>query len=466
VLEQLLFKSTATGHPLSADYRDIWQVYSQKYSMSILVGGVHGASACLPCPPNLICTGNNNPPISASAVLGARNITSLFYGVLPVGAGSERWWVPCPTVRDAPTRTHQSPRHSLGLSSCFRGSTIWSAQTTGVPRLHSSSFPALIVVNATNTSLITVIVNVDQNVYYNKMHAVFSKTPVMELRGDTELGDMVWLVSMEMDTGHVVARFGEALALKQGELLQALHAIDQSTGVAFSTLLPLLWACAVRQYMPTEMGEPVFIVPGVVHSIITQNIAVRTITAVMDILDLSGPAPRHLFQLSSRQMMDSVSTEHAYANPLFFMHNNLCDSYYNSGQGYTDCRVPFGGTLLSAYTTTLLRETKLLPLEDDILASSNALQHALRIDTSVLALSMEFLCPDRMLTENLRIYNGAAAKDMQRCQACTDSQFWHDSRCQQCETSVDTCEHYSRQTRSKPCSWTQDLICEVVVSVA
>jgi len=102
------------------------------------------------------------------------------------------------------------------------------------------------LVNTTNTSLITAVINVDQNMFSNYMHDSAAKTPVMQLLTNTDLGNAVWLVSLEMDTVHVVLGFTETLVSKQ-ELLFALHEINQSTGVAHSTLVPLLWACAVRR---------------------------------------------------------------------------------------------------------------------------------------------------------------------------------------------------------------------------
>jgi len=201
----------------------------------------------VPCLPNLVCAGNNNLPVSTSAILDTRNATSLFYGVLPVGASSAKWWVPCPTVRDSQQgQRHQALRHSIEMSSCFRVSSVWSPQSTHVPQLSSSSFPALMLVNTTNTSLITAVINVDQNMFSNYMHDSAAKTPVMQLLTNTDLGNAVWLVSLEMDTVHVVLGFTETLVSKQ-ELLFALHEINQSTGVAHSTLVPLLWACAVRR---------------------------------------------------------------------------------------------------------------------------------------------------------------------------------------------------------------------------
>ena len=194
------------------------------------------------------------------------------------------------------------------------------------------------------------------------------------------------------------------------------------------------------------MAKPIFIVPGVVHSIITQNIAVRTITAVMEILQLAGPTPRHILQLSSRQMSVAATSQNAYANPFFYMHNNLCDSYYNPDEKYANCLTFFAGTLLSTYTSAHLRENKLLPLENSVLLNSNALQQTLHIDHSIQSLSTVFMCPKNILTERVRVDNGATVTELLRCRVCTDQQFWNENRCQKCDTNVHACEQYSRDT--------------------
>jgi len=294
-----------------------------------------------------------------------------------------------------------------------------------------------------------------------KMHATWRKTPSMQLLTNSASGDATWLVSLEMHNVHVVGRFSEVLALKQDELMSALTEIDQSTGVVFSILIPLLWACAVRTYTPFEMAEPILIVPGVVHSVITQSIAVRTITAVMEILDLKGPIPRHIFQLSSRQMLGATSSQSAYANPFFYIRNNLCDSYYNSDETYANCLTPFSGTLLSTCTSNQLRQIKLSPLENSLMVHSNVLQQVLHVDLTVLSLITAFMCPKNMLTERVFLDGGVAETESLRCRSCSDQQFWKVNKRYECDTALDACEQYSQDTRSRPCSWTHDLLCEM-----
>jgi len=462
-------KSNVQDHPLSADYRDTLSLYLDTYKAELSSDMTSSRSKtsylyCLPCPPNLMCLGNMNPPISASVHFSNRNTTSLFYGVLPIGAGSAQWWRKCPTIRDGEP-TLSSNRQSVGLSSCFRSSNIWSSQNTLVPPLSFTSFPALLLINASNTSLITAIVNGDQDAYLNRMHATWRKTPSMKFLTNSVLGDAIWLVSVEMHNVHVFKRYSEILAQKQDEIVSMLTDIDQSTGVAFSVLIPLLWACAVRQHTPLEMAEPIFIVPGVVHSVITQRIAVRTITAVMQIFDVAGPIPRHIFQLSSRQMSGATSSQSAYANPLFYIHNNLCDSYYNPDETYATCSTPFSGTLLSSYTSNEIRQIKLSPRENSILINSNVLQHVLHIDHATLLPSNAFMCPKNMRTERV-FENRITVSESIRCRICTDQQFWKANKCHECDIALDACEQYSQDMRSWPCSWTNDLQCEIDTEIA
>jgi len=161
-------------------------------------------------------------------------------------------------------------------------------------------------------------------------------------------------------------------------------------------------------FRPSQPGtcawlSPFLLCADCTHSVITHSIAVRTITAVMEILDIAGPIPRHIFQLSSRQVSSATSSQSAYANPFFYIHNNLCDSYYNPDETYASCLTPFAGTLLSTYTSNQLRQIKLSPLENSLLINSNVLQQLLHIDRTILSLSATFMCPKNMLTERMDV---------------------------------------------------------------
>ena len=451
VLERAWLQSNVADHPLSSDYRRILDTFKVKYGVLS-----SDRAMCILCPPNFVCTGNKNPPMPIADMLRNANRSSLFYGVLAAGAGSDEWWVPCPVVEN--TVAQLLHRHSVGFSSCFRSGEIWSPQRTMLTSLHLFTFPALLAVNTTNTTIITSIVNIDQDVFSNNMFAMSGTVPVMHLLPDTMLNDRIWVVQLEMDVVGVVAHYADKITLTYSAVLQALHAVDQGTGVAFSAFMPLLWACAVQENTPDDMAAPVFMVPGVAHSVLTEKIVVRTITTVMRIMGISGARPRHVFQLASRQVTAPVSGLHAVANPLFFAHNHLCDSYYNAEPGYARCRQPFAGTLLSTYTTHELAQIRLSPSENELLERSNALHDLLAIGEFALTHSQEFLCP--LNTQRGRTI---ASNDAQRCTVCENSQFWHTNQCQECETDAKACETYTSQTFTRPCSWLHDLQCEFEV---
>jgi len=448
------FKSNVGDHPLSSDYRSAFASFRVKYDAQRTENVM-----CTQCPANFVCMGNNNPPMPISTMLQDDNATTLLYGVLPVGAGSKLWWVPCPLVENTAHQAFQ--RHSIGLSSCFRAAEIWSPHDTRLSSLYAFTFPALLLVNVTNTSIITSIVNINQDVFTGKMYALSSTVPVMKLLPDTVLSDRAWIVQVEMDVGGVIGHYAEKLGMRHRELLERLHAVDQNTGAAFSTLLPLLWACAVQENTPAEMVTPIFIVPGVVHSVLTENIVIRTITTVMQVLEIADPKPRHIFQLTSRQLTTSVSALHTLANPLYFVHNNLCDAYYNPQQDYAGCPRQFPGTLLSAYTMRNIAEIRLSPEENGLLDQSNVLHRVLAIDHSVLSQSRDFLCPLNTFTEHTGSAEMAGTGRVQRCAVCPNTQFWSQRQCQECEAETNTCEAYAAKMRSRPCSWTRDLQCEL-----
>jgi hypothetical protein len=349
--------------------------------------------------------------------------------------------------------------HEKPMSSCFRMARKWTAQATSVTPLYSFAFPSLLIVRPSNTSIITAVVNIEQQVFEENIFADPLRTPVVQNRQQTGLGGNFWLVTMEMDIVGVYAHFAEKLASRQDQLVVALLSIDQSTGAAFSTLIPLLWACAVKNRTLPEQAEPVFIIPGVVQSVVTQNITVRAITEIMRILEIAGPAPTHVFQLASRQVLNTVSLLHASKMPLLFVHNDLCDSFFNPGQSYENCPTRFAETLLSSYSTQHGAETQLTQREILVLAASTDLQYNLGIDSTLLSQSPDTLCPFNTFVPHTAVKQANGLTLTSDCAVCADAQFWDQNTCQDCESAVDACENYSPRTRSKPCSWTHDLLC-------
>jgi len=459
---QLFHRSGVADHPLSSDYRRTMQVYLAKYGKDLNIE-TDAPAVCLPCPPNLFCTGNHNPavpPAMRSSSSPNASITGHFYGVLPAAASTDKWWVPCPQTWNA----HMYPRRtSVGLSSCFHVSEVWTppaGDTQSSP--FAFAFPAILLVHAENTSIITSIVNIDQHVYATRLFANSVEAPVLKKIQDTALGETVWLVQLEMDTVSAVAQFSDMLARKGDALLLALHAIDQATGAAYSTLVPLLWACAVRNSTPVQLAVPVFFIPGIVHSVLTERIVVRAVTEIMAILEIAGPPPLHIFQVASQQITTTVAALHASLEPLFFVHNNVCDAYYNPEQSLSECPTKFAATLLSSYTSTQMTAgIRLSPVEKQVRDASHTLQDILRIGSDALTESSDFMCPMNTLTARRKHVRGRLSLNIQTCAVCLDAQFWNQNQCQACDTTPDVCEAYTSQATSIPCSWTQDLLCEI-----
>ena len=302
---------------------------------------VDQARLCIPCPPNLVCMGNANPPVAIDRIgFGNTKNNTLMYGILPVAAPSTQWWVECPNTQN---KRAYSRGHSIGLSSCFHVAERWTAQESRLSnKLFSFSFPAILMVESSNTSIITGIVNLEQQIYSKHIFANIHKTPTMEFIHTTP-AEGTWFVMMEMDMTEVLPLFTDILSQKQEQILMTLDAIDQETGAAFSTLLPLLWAIACTNHTDASLAVPVFVVPGIVQNSVTEKIVVRAVTQIMQILDVRGSPPQHVFQLNSQQVLLSVSKAHTTSRPLLFVHNNICDADNNPDEDYETCRKKFPG---------------------------------------------------------------------------------------------------------------------------
>jgi len=351
--------------------------------------------------------------------------------------------------------------HSIGLSSCFHVAERWTAQESlFANKLFAFSFPAILMVDSSNTSIITGIVNMEQKIYSKHIFANIHKTPTMEFVHKTP-AEGTWFVMMEMDMTEVMPLFADILSQKQEQILQTLDAIDQATGAAFSTLLPLLWALACTNNTDASLAIPVFVVPGIVQNSLTEKIVVRAVTLIMQILDVRGSPPQHVFQLNSHQVLSSISKVHSTSAPLLFVHNNICDSDNNPDEDYETCRRKFAGTLVSSYTISATTQIRLLPGEFLQLERSKTLHQKLLIGSQKLTSTRNFLCPLNTLTA-ADTSSLTSVSTPQPCSVCQDNEFWNQNECSPCDVALDGCEKFAANTRSKPCSWTRDLTCTLL----
>jgi len=457
-----LYQSNVGDHPLSSDYRRMLLIYLLKFDIDAMAQDsdiVDEARLCIPCPPNLVCMGNANPPVAIDRIgFGKTKNNTLMYGILPVAASSTQWWVECPNTQN---KRAYSRGHSIGLSSCFHVAERWTAQESRLSnKLFSFSFPALLMVESSNTSIITGILNLEQQIYSKHIFANIHKTPTMEFIHTTP-AEGNWFVMMEMDMTEVLPLFTDILSQKQEQILLTLDAIDQETGAAFSTLLPLLWAIACTNHTDVSLAVPVFVVPGIVQNSVTEKIVVRAVTQIMQILDVRGEPPQHVFQLNSQQVLSSVSKAHTTSRPLLFVHNNICDADNNPDEDYESCRKKFPGTLVSSYTISATTEIRLLPGEFLQLERSKTLHQKLAIGSQKLTSTRNLLCPLNTLTA-ADTSSLTSVSTPQPCSVCQDDEFWNLNECSPCDVALDGCEKFAANTRSKPCSWTRDLTCTLL----
>jgi hypothetical protein len=492
--KQMLFTSNSkmavADHPLSPELRTVAKMYTKLYSKSVLVSnagppgaaeasygaGVAPAVACLLCPPNFYCLGASNPP-TQPVVQNFPNNThakSLQYGVLAVGATSERWWVACPDTGQAVVF---SRGHSLYISSCFRVVQRLTPAQTQLDKLLSFTFPCILFVRAMNTSILTSIINQDKDVFNQQIFAVYSQAPSIKRVLDTTDADSGvvqasggkvreyagFFVTLEMDVIAVTQRFSPDLAQNANLLLEQLAIIDQDTGAAYSAVTPLLWSCAVAQETPVALGIPIMVIPGIVKNVITERIVAKAITVIITTLGLECERPKYIFQLDSTQIVDTYSLFTA-RNTLHFVHGNMCDaSYMDSAsprqQSQYDCTLKFSGTLISSYTVAHSDQIPLTPVENNDLLSTNALHQSLDIGITTLRPSNTMTCPPNTFTK----FTGAlqSVNNVRDCFTCVDAEYYDAAKrsCQPCDTGRSTCEKISPVMISDPCSWTTTLYC-------
>ena len=483
-------KMAVGDHPLSPELRTVSKMYTKLYSNSVLVSntgdavaaaegsyraGVAAVLACLLCPPNFYCLGASNPPTQAVMpmpdVLNNTHAGILQYGVLAVGATSNRWWVSCPDTGQAVVLS-RGP--SLYMSSCFRVVKRLTSATTQLDKLFSFTFPCILFVRTSNTSILTSIINQDKDVFNQQIFAVYAQAPHIKRVLDTAVADSGFevreyagfFVTLEMDVISVTQRFSPDLVQNANVLLERLAVIDQDTGAAYSTVTPLLWSCAVAQETAVALGIPIMVIPGIVKNVITERIVAKAITVIMTTLGLQCERPKYIFQLDSTQIVNTYSL-FTSRNTFHFVHGNICDASYSDStsprqQSPYDCDLKFSGTLISSYTVTHNEQMPLTPVENTDLFSTNALHRSLDIGINTLSPSNSMTCPPNTFTK----FTGAvqSVNSVRDCFTCVDAEYYDAGKrsCQLCDTGKSTCEEISPATTSEPCSWTTTLYCALL----
>ena len=500
VLQSLLQKVTSADHPLSPELRTMLRSYDARYH-DLVVGQDYNTNSdistttwspvqqqrerypdiqqqrgsrvrCVVCPPNFYCLGASNPPAATmQRNNGSSQQEALLYGILPVGASGPHWWVPCPDTGN-PEHLVLSRGNSLSLASCFSVAQRWSSHVSLLEGLTTFVFPCLLYIHTgmANTLLLTSIINQEQLVYRQQIFAVYEKRPVIQ-RAGKQARYAGYFVTIDIDMISVVNMRIAELSHKAHSLMERLTHLDQGTGAAFSTLLPLLWACTVSQHIEPDLAQPIMIVPGIVRNSVTERIVARTVTVVMSVLELECPRPKYIFQLDSAQIMSSDSLQ-VHQHVLHYVHNHICagfsvDQTQTVQQYQYDCEVKFKGTLLSSYNPRQNVQIPLSQLEHIDFAHTQALHTQLNIGGLHLQRTNLMPCPPNLFTKfSGGAYDNIMASVNADCFVCRDAQFFDIllRTCMPCDVGLSTCEDILPGTVSSPCSWTSDLHCSFALA--
>jgi len=484
VLQSLLQKVTSADHPLSPELRTMLRSYDARFhdlisghdyntedsasSTPTWVQSPRGSRVrCVVCPPNFYCLGASNPPTATTQRHnGTSQQNALLYGILPVGASGPHWWVPCPDTGN-PEHLVLSRGNSISLASCFTVAQRWSTHVTMLQGLKTFAFPCLLYIHSgtANTLLLTSIINQVQLVYRQQIFAVYEKRPVIQ-QVDKQARYAGYFVTIDIDMISVVNMHTTELSQKAQILMERLTRLDQGTGAAYSTLLPLLWACSVSQHIVPDLAQPIMIIPGIVRNTVTERIVARTVTVVMSVLELGCPRPKYIFQLDSVQIMSSDSLQ-VHQHVLHYVHNHICagfsvDQTQTVQQYQYDCEVKFTGTLLSSYNPRQNVQIPLSQLEQIDFAHTEALHTQLNIGRLRLQRTNLMPCPPNLFTKfSGGAYDNVVASVDADCFVCQDAQFFDIllRTCMPCDIGLSTCEEILPGTVSSPCSWTSDLHC-------
>jgi len=318
-----------------------------------------------------------------------------------------------------------------------------------------------------NTVLLTSIINQDQTVFRQQIFAVYEKRPSIQKVSTTEDTDYQgYFVTVEIDVVAVATVFMPLLSQYAHLLMERLAAVDQGTGAAFSTLVPLLWACAVSQNTPRALAVPVVVIPGIVQNTITERIVARAISIITTTLNLDCPRPTHIFQLHTTQLMSSDSLQ-VTGNEFSYIHNNVCTDFpagiqVSQEQYAYACDSKFQGSLVSSYTVPGIVQTPLSLLEQKDMPLTSALHLAVGLGRDRLRRTNAMPCPPNMYTQ----FAGGSFDDVLAsveadCFVCRDGYFFDISlrSCAPCDTGRATCEETLAGAHSSPCSWTSNLYC-------
>jgi len=331
---------------------------------------------------------------------------------------------PCPY--DPHERPFRRTTHGLGVSSCFYKAASVSAYESSVLKISHYTFPGVLVVRIRDSAASTIssIMSVNATYYTEEISANYRVPPSMLYVQNNAILPSSYLFVVDMNTIQVGVRHSFAMHRKQHVLHEALLEIDMGTGVAFSSLIPILWALSIRSGV-----LPIFIVPGVVENVLLRSIVERTISIVMTVMQITGPRPLYIFVAETGQFSKSNELHELVEQKLVYIHRNLCSGVYqdNSELDYT-CADKVQSSYLSTFQSGTVQRGVFLRGEESLVPSPLVAEVRALLGLGVKPLVEERgqVCPQKMVQKT---------EDGRRntmCYVCDAAQFFQNGICVRC----------------------------------
>ena len=444
-INRLIFQNQSkleilSQHPLSSDYRQTMQLYKDIYQQFLSLD-TEVENRCIPCPPTASCVGNNQ------IIQYVQSVLSRYIPMSCAVSDSELWSLPCPVDNAANMYLRAT---SIGMSSCFSsGQTFTPYQEDSSFILSTYTFPVLLVAKLyDNTSdFIYSLVSRNSTFYNNVIFANSMIAPTIKSVHDNNvLGDSyIFLVSM--NRVQVSVEFSYKMYKQQYRLHAELAPIDYGTGIAYNSIIPILWACSVSEKLMNPAIRAVFVVDGIVDNTFVRKIIEKTISIVMRVFEIQVSRPEYIFQASSAQF-------YLGSNDLQYIHRNLCDGF----QGNNDfaCLAKIKGSFISTYKIHQITQSIHLHHAETLVKTDFNLELSQFIGLNHLQIrpTKKYICPFATVQQV-----DMSTETSITCFICGSSKFFRNGICMPCiPISSMLC---SRPFLIKSCSWLDNNKCSV-----
>jgi len=262
------------------------------------------------------------------------------------------------------------------------------------------------------------------------------------------LGDS-YIFLLSMNRVQVSVFFSYKMYKKQYNLYTELAEIDYGTGIAYNSIIPILWACSVTSKLMNPAINAVFVVDGIVDNTFVRRIIEKTISIVMRVFEIQVSRPEYIFQASSTQFISGKGTS---SNDLQYIHRNLCDGF--QGNNNFECLEKIKGSFISNYKIHEITQSIHLRNAETLVKTNFNLELSRFIGLNNLQIlpTKSYVCP----------YATVQQVDMSTetsitCFVCSSSNFFLNGICKPCiPLSNMLCSH---PFQIKSCSWLENNKC-------